>query len=214
MNRKQRAKLVLKRLDRKYSRVPQTGLQNWKEPYQLLFCIILSAQTTDEQINKLSKPLFKRFKTLQDFANANLTDLEKYVRSAGFFRVKAKYLQNSAGKIIEEFNSTVPKKLKDLTTLPGVARKTANVYQQVMFRRSEGIAVDTHVSRMARRLDLSRQKTADKIENDLMKLFPKDRYARINPILFWHGRTICIARKPQCEKCELNDFCPSAIRLL
>lgn len=213
MTKQQRAKLVLKRLDKKYAKSPQTGLKNWKEPWQFLFCVILSAQANDDQINKVTKRLFRKLKTLENFAKADISKLEKYIKSAGFYRVKAKYLKNSARKILKEFNGKVPKKLKYLITLSGAARKTANVYQQVIFKRSEGIAVDTHVSRMATRLALSSQNAADKIERDLMKLFPKSKYHRINPILFWHGRTICTARKPQCKRCELNDFCPSAFKI-
>lgn len=213
MTKQQRAKQVLKILGKKYDKYPQTGLKGWKKPWQLLFSIILSAQATDEQINKLTVNLFKKFQTLQDFANAEPKVIEKYIKSAGFFRVKAKYLKNSAIKLLDEFNGKVPKRLKDLVTLAGVARKTANVYQQVIYKKSEGIAVDTHVSRMSRRLDLSRQKTANGIEEDLLRLFPKSKYHRINPILFWHGRTICLARKPQCEKCKLNNFCPNAFKL-
>jgi endonuclease-3 len=213
MNRQQRAKIVLKRLDKKYSNYPQTGLKNWKEPWQFLFSIILSARAKDDQINKVTKKLFKKFKKLQGFAFANQKDIEKYIKQAGFFKVKAKYLKRSAIKILHNFKGKVPKKLEELTKLPGVGRKTANVYQQVMFNKSEGIAVDTHVARMSRRLDLTRQKASDKIEKDLMKLFPKNKYHRINPILFWHGRTICLSRKPQCEKCDLNDFCPSSFKV-
>jgi endonuclease-3 len=213
MNRQQRSKLVLKRLDKKYAKYPQTGLINWKEPWQFLFCVILSAQANDDQINKVTKRLFRKFKSLEDFASADLRTLEKYVKQAGFFRVKANYLKQSAQRILINFQGKVPRKLEKLTKLPGVGRKSANCYQQVIFQKSEGIAVDTHVSRMSRRLDLSRQKTADKIEKDLMRLFPKSKYHRINPILFWHGRMICTARKPQCDKCELNDFCPSAFKV-
>jgi len=213
MTRRRRAKLVFKRLNKKYSKFPSTGLKNWKGSWQFLFCVILSAQTTDEQINKIAKHLFRKFKTIKAFAEAPTKDIEKQIKSAGFFRVKARYLKKSAIGILTNFKGKVPRGIEELVELPGVARKTANVYQQVIFNKSEGIAVDTHVARMSRRLNLSRRKSANHIEQDLMKIFPKSKYHRINPILFWHGRTICLARKPQCEKCNLNDFCPSAFTL-
>ncbi|MBN2015541.1 endonuclease III [Candidatus Dojkabacteria bacterium] len=212
MTKKRRAALTLKKLYQKYSKYPQTGLKNWETPWQLLFCIIMSAQTTDDQVNEVTKKLFKRFRTLEDFANSDADKIGTAIRSTGFYNSKAKYLQKSAQIILKEFKGNVPRSIKELIKLPGVARKTANVYQQVMFTRSEGIAVDTHVARMSQRLRLTQEKTAVKIEKDLMRLFPKNRYHRINPILFWHGRTICVARKPQCEKCELSDFCPNAFK--
>ncbi|MFC1780142.1 endonuclease III domain-containing protein [Patescibacteria group bacterium] len=212
MTKQQRANLTLKRLNRKYAKYPQTGLVGWKKPWQLLFCIIMSAQTTDDQVNKVAKTLFKKFKSLEDFANTTITSIGKAIKSTGFYNSKSKYLQNSARMILTEFKSKTPKTINYLIKLPGVARKTANVYQQVMYNKSEGIAVDTHVGRMSQRLELTKEKSAVKIEKDLMKLFPKSKYHRINPVLFWHGRTICLAKKPQCEKCELNDFCPSAFK--
>jgi endonuclease-3 len=213
MTRKERANLVLKRLDKKYKNYPPTGLKNWKKPWQFLFCVILSAQATDDQINKLSSGLFKKFPKLANFADAPIKKIESAIKSAGFYRMKAKSLQNSARLLLTDFKGKIPNRLDLLIKLPGVGRKTANVYQGVMHGKSEGIAVDTHVSRMSNRLDLSRRKSADNIEEDLMKLFPKSKYHRINPILFWHGRTVCISRKPQCDKCELNDFCPSAFKV-
>jgi endonuclease-3 len=212
MTKKQRADLTLKRLNKKYAKYPQTGLVGWSKPWQLLFCIIMSAQTTDDQVNKVAKTLFKKFTTIENFANASITSIGKEIRSTGFYNSKSKYLQESAQMLLNDFNGRVPKKIKNLIKLPGVARKTANVYQQVIFNKSEGIAVDTHVSRMSQRLQFTKEKSAVKIEKDLMRLFPKSKYHRINPILFWHGRTICLAKKPHCEKCRLNDFCPSAFK--
>jgi endonuclease-3 len=207
-----RANETLERLNKKYAKFPLTGLKNWNNKWQFLFSVIMSARVTDEQVSNVAKKLFKKYKTLEDFANADLGKLSKEIKGVGFYNAKAKYLKNSAQMLLAEYKKQIPATIKELIKLPGVARKTANVYQQVMFKKSEGIAVDTHVARMSKRLKLSEGKNAEKIEKDLMELFPKDKYHRINPILFWHGRTICSARKPQCENCELNDFCPSAFK--
>jgi endonuclease-3 len=213
MTKQQRAKLTLKRLDKKYVKYPATGIKNWNNNWQLLFCIIMSARTTDDQVSKVAKTLFKKYKTLEEFANASQEEIAREIKSIGFYNSKSGYLKKSAQMILTKFRGEVPKKIKDIIKLPGAARKTANVYQQVMFKQSEGIAVDTHVARMSKRLGLTSQKTAEKIEKDLMKLFPKSKYHRINPILFWHGRTICQAKKPKCDECELSDFCPSAFKV-
>jgi endonuclease-3 len=210
MNPFQRASLTLKRLSEKYKNYPLTGLTNWKTDWQFLFAVILSAQANDDQINKVTPTLFKEFQTLDDFKNADLKSISNVIRSVGFFNSKAKYLKQSATILSNEYKEKIPQTIKELTRLPGVGRKTANVYQGVILGKSEGIAVDTHVARMSKRLKLTNQKAADKIEKDLMKIFPKGKYNKINPILFWHGRTICLARKPQCEKCQLVDFCPSS----
>jgi endonuclease-3 len=213
MTKQKRANLTLKRLDKKYAKYPATGIKNWKNNWQLLFCIIMSAQTTDEQVSKVAKTLFLKFDNLEKLANGNQEEIAHEIRSIGFYNSKSKYLQKSAQMILAEFGGKVPKTIKEIIKLPGAARKTANVYQQVMFKQSEGIAVDTHVARMSKRLGLTSQKTTEKIEKDLMKLFPKSKYHRINPILFWHGRTICQAKKPKCDECELSDFCPSAFKV-
>ncbi len=209
MNKNQRASKVFKILNKKYSDYPLTGLKNWYSPWQFLFCVILSARANDDQINKVTKKLFDKFKNLDDFANADIGKISKYIKSTGFYKVKSKYLKNCANKLISDFNKRTPKKLNDLITLPGVGRKTANVYQGVILGKSEGIAVDTHVARMSRRLKFTNNKSAEKIEEDLMKLFPKSKYHLINPIFFWHGRNICISRTPKCNSCELNKLCPS-----
>lgn len=213
MKKQQIAKLTYKNLNNKYKNYPSTGLKNWQKDWQFLFCVILSARSNDDQVSKITKKLFKKYKTLEDFANINLTVLAQDLNSIGFFNSKARYLQKSSRLLLSKYKGKVPNKLEDLTKLPGVGRKTANVYQGVILGKSEGIGVDTHVARMSKRLKLTNKNTAEKIEQDLMKLFPKSRYHRINPILFWHGRTICLARKPKCYKCRLNHFCPSAFNV-
>jgi len=206
---KERSLKVLKRLGKKYKSYPPTGLTSWKTPWQYLFCVILSAQANDNQVNKVTRLLFKTFKNLDDFEHAHEEDIQNVIKSIGFFRSKARYLKHSSTILINKYKGKVPSSLYDLTTLPGVGRKTANVFQGVIFGKSEGIAVDTHVSRMSMRLGFTKKKIADQIEQDLMKLFDRENYHKINPILFWHGRTICLARKPACSNCNLIDICPS-----
>lgn len=204
------AKLTFDILKDKYKNKPPTGLKCWDEDWQFLFCVILSARSNDDQVNKFTKNLFKKFPTLKSFANADIEEIVKEINSIGFYNSKAKYLKESAKMILDKFDGQVPNSLENLTKLPGVGRKTANVWQGVILGESEGIAVDTHVGRMAQRLKLTTHQKADKIEEDLMNLYDKDEYHKINPILFWHGREVCKARKPECEKCDLNHFCPSS----
>ncbi|MDD3648059.1 MAG: endonuclease III [Candidatus Dojkabacteria bacterium] len=211
MNRQKRAVLTLKELTSKYSDFPRTGLKNWRYDWQLLFAIILSARSNDDQINKLTPKLFNKYSKLTSFANAGQEQIARDIKSSGFYNAKAKHLHQAAILILEQYEGKVPRKLNQLVTIPGVGRKTANVFQGVIYAKSEGIAVDTHVARMSRRLRLTKEKTAEKIEKDLMELFPRSKYYLINPILFWHGRTICQARKPKCEDCALNYFCPSSL---
>ena len=206
---KQRVKKVVDLLEKKLSKKKSTGLKHWKEDWQFLFAVILSAQANDDQINKVTPKLFKEIQTLDYFANANINAIMDLIRSIGFYRNKSKFLQRSAQIMIKDYNKEVPSKLVELVTLPGVGRKTANVYQGVILGSSEGIAVDTHVSRLSNRLELTREKVADKIEKDLMRIIPKKQYHRANPLFFWHGREVCIARKPKCSICVLNKICPS-----
>ncbi|MBU0975787.1 MAG: endonuclease III [Patescibacteria group bacterium] len=211
MNKFDRAGFTLKELSKKYGKYPRTGLKNWKNDWQLLFAVILSARSNDDQINKITLRLFKKYPSIKALADADFESLALDIKSSGFYNAKAKHLQEAARSIIANHSSKVPSKLDQLIKLPGVGRKTANVFQGVIYGRSEGIAVDTHVARMSRRLKLTSKKTAEKIETAIMKLYPKSKYHLINPILFWHGRTICVARKPKCEVCQLNYFCPSSL---
>jgi len=183
---------------------------NFKTPLQILVATILSAQCTDERVNKITPSLFKKYKTASDFARANQEELEEEIRSTGFFRNKSRNIINACKKIVEDFKGKVPDNMKDLLSLPGVARKTANIVLSSAYRKAEGIAVDTHVKRLSGRLGLSREKNADKIEQDLLAAVPKNEWLDFNLILVNHGRKICKARKPLCGECVIKQLCPSS----
>jgi endonuclease-3 len=182
----------------------------YNNPLQLLIATILSAQATDEQINKLTPALFKKYRTAADFADADTTELEQMIRSSGFYHNKAKNIQNCCKTLIEKHNGKVPKTMAELVELPGVARKTANIVLQNAYGIIEGIAVDTHVRRLAQRLGLSENDNPEKIEKDLMQIIPKTNWAKITDLLIFHGRRVCTAKKPNCTGCVLNKICPSA----
>ena len=179
-------------------------------PFQLLIATILSAQTTDQRVNMTTPALFKRYPTPQAMAKAPLPALEKLVKSTGFFRQKAKSLKGSAAALLERFGGEIPKTIAELTTLPGVARKTANVVLGTAYGIAEGVVVDTHVQRLAMRLGLTRKTDPKDIEADLMKVVPQQHWIRLSHQLIWHGRRVCFARKPNCDGCSLAPFCPSA----
>jgi len=182
----------------------------YKNPLELLIATILSAQATDEQINALTPKLFKKYATPEDYANAELTELEQDIKSSGFYHNKAKNLKNSAKLLVEKYNSQVPKTMEELVELSGVARKTANIVLFNAYGVIAGIAVDTHVRRLSQRLGLTENSNPDKIEKDLMNIVPKDKWMRITDLLIFHGRRVCDARKPRCDACLLNKICPSA----
>ena len=179
-------------------------------PFQLLIATILSAQTTDQRVNMVTPALFKKYPTPQAMAKAPLPALEKLVKSTGFFRQKAKSVKGSAAGLLERFGGEIPKTIAELTTLPGVARKTANVVLGTAYGIAEGVVVDTHVQRLAMRLGLTRKTDPKDIEADLMKVVPQDHWIRLSHQMIWHGRRVCFARKPNCEGCALAPFCPSA----
>jgi endonuclease-3 len=183
---------------------------HYKNTLELLIATMLSAQATDEQINAITPKLFKKYATPEDYANADLTELEQDIRSSGFYHNKAKNLKKSAKLLVEKYNSQVPKTMEELVELPGVARKTANIVLFNAYGVITGIAVDTHVRRLAQRLGLTQNSNPDKIEKDLMNIVPKDRWMRITDLLIFHGRRVCNARKPRCSACVLNKICPSA----
>jgi len=183
---------------------------SYKNPLELLVATILSAQATDEQINSLTPKLFQKYTTAEDYANADLAELEQDVRSSGFYRNKAKNLKNTGKLLVEKYNSQVPKTMEELVELPGVARKTANIVLFNAYGIIAGVAVDTHVRRLAQRLLLTENKNQDKIEKDLMNLVPKDKWMHLTDLLIFHGRRVCDARKPRCDTCVLNKLCPSA----
>ncbi len=183
---------------------------HYSNPLELLVATVLSAQATDRQVNKVTEVLFKKYRTPEDYARADLEDLERDVRSTGFYRNKAKYLKKIGRMLVEGFNSEVPQTMEELTALPGVARKTANIVLANAFGVVEGIAVDTHVRRLAQRLKLSKNKNPDKVEMDLMALVPKRQWPKLTDLLIFHGRRVCTARKPSCKGCVINELCPSA----
>ena len=181
-----------------------------EDPFQLLVATILSAQCTDERVNKVTPGLFEKYPTATAFAGADRGELEELVRSTGFFRNKAKHIQEAAQRIVHDFGGEMPQDMDDLLSLPGVARKTANVVLGVGFHIADGVVVDTHVSRLSQRLGLTVQKDPKKIEQDLMALTPRSEWIDLSHLLIFHGRRVCDARKPNCEACTLADLCPSA----
>lgn len=183
---------------------------HFETPLQILVATILSAQCTDERVNQITPSLFKKYKTAGDFARARQEELELEIRSAGFFRNKAKSIIGAAKKMCGDFGGEVPDSMEKLLTLPGVARKTANIVLSSAFKKAAGIAVDTHVKRLAERLGLSSQQSPEKIEKDLMALVPKKDWLHFNYLLVNHGRAICQARKPKCPECPIKHLCPSA----
>lgn len=183
---------------------------HYTNPLQLLIATILSAQATDEQINKITPSLFQKYRTAEDFADADIKELEQYIKSSGFYHNKAKNIKNCCKMLVEKHKGKVPKTMTDLVELPGVARKTANIVLQNAYGVIEGIAVDTHVRRLSQRLGLSKNQDPEKIERDLMRLVPREKWARITDLLIFLGRQVCTARKPNCQGCVLNRICPSA----
>jgi endonuclease-3 len=209
---KERIKDIIKILRRKYPKA-KTALRH-KSPFELLVSTVLSAQCTDERVNKITPALFRKYRTQRDFARARQAVLEKEIRSTGFYRNKAKNIIGAAKRIIVEFEGKVPRSMDKLVTLPGVARKTANIVLSSSFGKAEGIAVDTHVRRLSERIGLSRQKDPNKIEKDLMRLVPRRDWIDFNYMLVNHGRAVCMARKPRCGECAIKRLCPSARKFL
>ena len=181
-----------------------------ESPFQLVCATILSAQSTDKRVNMVTPELFRRYPTAETMAKAPLPALEKIIRSTGFFRMKAKSLKGAAAGLVERFGGEVPRTLAELTTLPGVARKTGNVVLGTAYGIAEGVVVDTHVQRLAMRLALTRKTDPKDIEKDLMKVIPQEHWIRFSHQVIWHGRRVCFARKPNCAGCTLAPFCPSA----
>ena len=177
--------------------------------FQLLVATILSAQCTDERVNKVTPELFAKYPAPQDFVALPQEDLEQVIRSTGFFRNKAKNIIGAATRIVQEFGGKVPQTMDELLSLPGVARKTANVVLCTVFGIAVGVVVDTHVFRIANRLNLTKEKTPEKVEQDLMKIVPQDRWISFSHQIIWFGRKICFARKPLCAECPLESLCDS-----
>ena len=196
---------ILKRLKEKYD---TTHFLTTKTPIQTLVAVILSAQCTDARVNKVTKKLFKKYKTVHDFANADLEELEKEIHSTGFYKNKARNIKSASKKIIKDFKGKVPSTMENLIKLRGVARKTANVTLWKAHQKVEGIAVDTHVKRVSYRLGLTDHKNPNKIEQDLTKTYSKKDWPDVSYLIISHGRAICKSQIPNCSKCFLKDLCP------
>jgi endonuclease III len=183
---------------------------NYSNPLELLVATVLSAQSTDVQINKVTEKLFKKYRTAEDYASADLRELENDLYSTGFYKTKAKNIKTAAQRIVEKYNGEVPKNMEELIGLPGVGRKTANIVLARAFGIVEGVAVDTHVKRVSRRLGFTKNFDPAKIEQDLISLAPKEELDSISMTLIYHGRKVCQARKPKCRICVVKDLCPSS----
>jgi len=210
LGKRTRVMKIIELLEKEYPKA-KTSL-HYTSPLEILVATILSAQCTDKRVNIVTKSLFKKYKTAEDYANADLAELEQDIRSTGFYRNKAKNIKNAGRMLVEKFNSQVPRTMSELLELPGVARKTANIVLSNAYGVIEGIAVDTHVRRLSKRLGLTENKNPNKIEADLMKIVPKSHWKRITDLLILHGRNVCMARKPKCNMCSLNKICPSAFK--
>ncbi|MCS7164570.1 MAG: endonuclease III [Thermodesulfovibrio sp.] len=208
MDKKATVLEIVNRLDKRYPNV-KTAL-NFNSALDLLVATILSAQTTDVNVNKVTENLFKKYKTAYDYAKVSLEELENDIRSINFYKNKAKYIKNLANTLIEKFNGQVPKTMEDLVTLPGVGRKTANIVLWNAFGINEGVAVDTHVKRLSNRLGLTENTDPEKIEKDLMDITPREHWGKLSHLLIMLGREICKAKAPNHKICPLNDICPSS----
>jgi len=204
----ERVQEILKRLDQSYADVTCALTHN--DAWELLVATILSAQSTDVNVNKVTPVIFKKYPTVQDFAALQPEELEPDVRSTGFFRNKSKSVVGAAKKIVSDFGGKVPETMDELLTLPGVARKTANVVLGTWFKRNDGVVVDTHVQRLSRRLELTKQEDPKKIELDLMAIIPREKWTLFSHQLIWHGRKLCLARSPKCAQCPLENICHAA----
>lgn len=182
---------------------------NFTTPFEILVAVALSAQCTDERVNKVTAEIFPEYNTPEDFANLPLEDIEKMIHSCGFYRNKAKNLKLASQKILKDFNGDVPNTMEELMTIPGIGRKSANVIMLEAFNNPQGIAVDTHVKRLSNRIGFSNEKDPEKIEKDLLKILPKKYYSDANHILILHGRNICKAQNPNCKNCCINSLCKS-----
>ncbi len=207
---KERVVKVIEQLEKLYPNA-KTAL-NWTNPLELLVATMLSAQTTDVQVNIVTQALFKKYHKPEDYANADIKELEQDIHSTGFYHNKARNLQKCCQRLVEKFHSQVPKTMDELLELPGVARKTANIVLYNAYGIISGIAVDTHVHRLSQRLGLTENEQQNKIEQDLMQITPKEKWMELTDLLIYHGRQICTAKKPKCAECVLNRICPCAFQ--
>jgi endonuclease-3 len=205
---KQRVQKIIELLSQLYP-TAKTAL-NYTNPLELLIATMLSAQTTDAQVNKVTQTLFKKYRSAKDYAEAPIIQIEEDIHSTGFYHNKARNLKACAQMLIDKFHGEVPKTMEELIELPGVARKTANIVLYFAYGVTAGVAVDTHVMRLSQRLGLTEQKDQNRIERDLMALLPKEQWMPLTDLLIYHGRQVCIAKKPRCDACVLNKYCPCA----
>jgi len=199
---------ILKRLDERYPKA--TCALHHRSAWELLVATILSAQCTDARVNMVTPVLFEKYPTIQHFAALKPEELEPDIRSTGFFRNKSKSVVGAARKLVSDFGGEVPNDMEKLLSLPGVARKTANVVLGTWFHNATGVVVDTHVTRISHRLELTREQTAEKIEQDLVQIVPRDRWIDFAHQVIWHGRQLCVARSPKCAECPLENLCHAA----
>ena len=204
----ERVRQIIAGLDQLYPGV--TCALTHRSAWELLVATILSAQCTDVRVNMVTPVLFEKYPTVQDFAALEPEQLEPDIRSTGFFRNKSKSVVGAARKVVADFGGNVPQTMEELLTLPGVARKTANVVLGTWFKKNEGVVVDTHVTRISRRLELTKQEDAKKIEEDLMRIIPRERWTDFSHEVIWHGRKLCVARNPKCADCALEKLCHAA----
>jgi len=207
MDKKEKVLEIIKRLEKRYPDV-KTAL-NFNTPLDLLVATILSAQTTDVNVNRVTEKLFKKYKTAKDYADIPIEELQDDIKSINFYKNKANYIKNLAEELLKKFNGEVPKTMQELVTLPGVGRKTANIVLWNAYGINEGVAVDTHVKRISKLLGLTENTDPEKIEQDLMKITPPEQWGKITHLLIMLGREICKAKLPDCPKCPLNDICPN-----
>lgn len=196
---------IIKKLKETYP--DATCSLDFTTPFELGIAVMLSAQCTDERVNKITPLLFKKFKNPIDYINVPIETIEDIIKPCGFYKNKAKNIVGYAKMIIEKYNGEIPKTMEELVELPGIGRKSANVIMLEAFNNPEGIAIDTHAKRISNRVGLSNEKEPEKIEKDLLKIIPKKYFKDVNHLLVWHGRNICTARKPQCEKCPIKEEC-------
>jgi len=208
VNNREKVLIIIKRLKKEYAGTPLTALR-FSTPFELLVATILSAQTTDVQVNKVTPGLFKKYRGIEDFAKATAEQIARDINSVNFFNNKAKSIQKAAVMILEQFGGEVPRTMEELVTLPGVARKTANIVLSSAFGVNEGIAVDTHVKRLSYLLGLTKHTDPVKIEQDLLAITPQKQWADLSHLLIYHGRAVCQARRPNHAECVLYDICPS-----
>ena len=205
MKTKKQSIEIIKKLKEYYP--DATCSLDFTSPFEMLVAVMLSAQCTDERVNKTTPNLFNKYDTPDKMAQIDLKELEEIIHPCGFYKTKAKNVKACSQKLIDEFNGKVPENMNDLQSLPGVGRKSANVVMLEAFHNPQGIAVDTHAKRISNRIGFSKESEPEKIEQDLLKVIPKEYYYDVNHLLVWHGRKICDARKPKCEECPVKKYC-------